>query len=128
LFAQVSESFAVADDHAGERNDLETDMVRRAHLYRADCAFQLGEFEAAIELYDRAARLYSSHSSSMYALVQIVNCYNALKDVDRATAAHHRALVRLKQLPDTAFDSPDSLMNRAAWEQWLENSPVSSPG
>jgi tetratricopeptide (TPR) repeat protein len=99
-------------------------MLRRAHLYRADCAFHLGFLEQAIELYDRAARLYSAHAASMYALVQIVNCYNQLNDEERAGAAHRRALVRLKQLPDSAFDSPESLMNRAAWERWLDNSPV----
>ena len=60
----------------------------------------------------------------MYALVQIVNCYNHLKDADRAATAHRRALVRLRQLPDAAFDSTESLMNRAAWERWLDSSPV----
>lgn len=129
LFAQVSDSHseAVAGGKRSERNDLEQDMIRRAHLYQADCAFHLGEYQSAIELYDRAARLYSAHASSMYALVQIVNCYTALSDADRAVAAHHRALVRLKQLPDPAFESLESLMDRAAWEQWLDNSPV-GPG
>ncbi len=100
------------------------DLVRRAHLYQADCAFELGQFEHAVELYESASRQYSAGASSMYALVQIVNCYSALGDVERASAAHQRALLRLKQLPDTAFASPDSLMDRTAWERWLRNSPV----
>jgi hypothetical protein len=60
----------------------------------------------------------------MYALVQIVNCYAALGDEQRAAAAHHRALQRLKQLPDQAFATPEALLDRAAWERWLTNNPV----
>ena len=105
-------------------NRLERDMLRRSYLYRGDCAFQTGEYELAIQLYDYSVRKYSVHHSSMYALVQIVNSYNELGMKDRAQTAHRRALVRLKQLPDEAFSAPDSLMDREAWERWLENSPV----
>lgn len=105
-------------------NRLERDMLRRSYLYRGDCAFQIGEYELAIQLYDYSVRKYSVHHSSMYALVQIVNSYNELGMKARAQTAHRRALVRLKQLPDEAFSAPDSLMDREAWERWLENSPV----
>lgn len=103
---------------------FQQDLLRRAHLYRADCAFSLAQYEQAAELYDSIARQWSSHHSSMYALVQIVNCYSALGDAERSAAAHRRALVRLKQLPDNAFAAPDALMDRAAWERWLENTPL----
>ena len=106
------------------QNRLERDMLRRAYLYRGDCAFQIGDFELAIQLYDYSARKYRVHHSSMYALVQIVNSYNELGMKERAQTAHRRALVRLEQLPDEIFSAPDSLMDREAWERWLENSPV----
>ncbi len=122
LFAQVT----AAGEEAGPQsfNAFQRDFVRRAALYQADCAYELGQFEQAIQLYDNAARQYSAHQSSMYALIQIVNAYAAMGDTERAAAAHHRALVRLKQLPDNAFAAPEALMDRTAWEQWLENSPV----
>jgi len=122
-YSPESLSAGVAAPGGGE-GSLQQDLLRRAHLYRADCAFHLGYWDLAVEGYDRSARLYSTHASSMYALVQIVNCYNLLNDPERAGAAHRRALVRLKQLPDGSFDSPESLMDRAAWERWLESSPV----
>ena len=100
------------------------EMLRRAYLYRGDCAYYLGDLELAIRLYDFAARKYSLHHSSMYALVQIVNCYAELGLVTRARTAHRRALVRLEQLPETTFFAPDSLRDRNAWERWLENHPV----
>jgi tetratricopeptide (TPR) repeat protein len=121
LFAEVCDtqgtSLAAADA-------AQVDLLRRAHLYRADCAFHLGLYDVAIEHYDRASRQYSTHASSMYALVQIVNCYTLMDDAERAAAAHRRALVRLRQLPESAFDSSEALMDRTAWEQWLDHSPV----
>ena len=60
----------------------------------------------------------------MTALIQIVNCYVNLGDYKRAETAHRRALVRLKKLPDEAFDAEDALLDRDAWERWLQNMPV----
>jgi tetratricopeptide (TPR) repeat protein len=117
-FAQVGES-----PRQG-KSAFEQDMIRRAALYRADCAFELQQFDRAVSLYDHASREYSGHQSSMYALIQIVNCYTAMGDAERAASAHHRALVRLRQLPDDAFAAPDGLMDRTAWERWLEQNPV----
>lgn len=119
LFGKLCDSYGGA-----KLNTFQKGLLRRADYYRADCAFYLGQYEQAIQYYDRAARAYSSHQSSLYALIQIVNSYSALGDRDRAAAAHHRALLRLKQLPDTAFADPDGLMDRAAWERWLDNTPV----
>ena len=74
--------------------------------------------------YDQIAGRFPKHHSSMTALIQIVNCYHRLGDFDRARTAHRRALVRLRELPDEAFNAPDALLDRAAWERWLENMPL----
>ena len=60
----------------------------------------------------------------MHALVQIVNCYDRLGDVDAADIAHQNAMLRLRQLPDEAFEKTEALMDRAAWERWLESRPA----
>lgn len=103
---------------------LKADLMRRAYMHRADSAYHLGEYERAITLYDEAARRFADHHSSMHALIQIVNCYSELGESGLAATAHRRALVRLNQLRDDAFDADDSMMDREAWERWLENSPV----
>ena len=99
-------------------------ILRYAYLYRADCAFDLGRDAEAVEYYDQVASRFAQHHSSMTALIQIVNCYVNLGDVNRARTAHHRALVRLKKLPDEAFEADDALLDRKAWERWLQNIPV----
>lgn len=122
LFTQICDTFEQVD--MLKLHPFEQGILRQAYFYRADCAFFLEDYERAIRLYDYAARRYSTHHSSMYALIQIVNSYDQLGSVEQAQVAHRRALVRLEQLPPATFDSPESLMDRQAWERWLENSPV----
>ena len=122
MFASVCDAYSKST--SGSLGSFELDQLRQAQLYRADCAFHLGRFQQAIEIYDQVTRQYSAHHSSMYALIQIVNSYRAIGDHAKSEAAHRRALARLSQLPDNAFAAPDSLMDRAAWERWLENVPL----
>ncbi|MHC4416024.1 MAG: tetratricopeptide repeat protein [Planctomycetota bacterium] len=121
LFAMVCDRDRPLDSPAPGRG---RQNVRDACLYRADCAFELGMYVEAVELYDQIASRFPKHHSSMTALIQIVNCYHKLGDLDRARTAHRRALVRLKELPEEAFNAPDSLLDRDAWERWLESMPL----
>lgn len=122
LFGEVSRGYA--DRDPARLNPLQRDYQRYAALNRGDCAFALGRFEEAAEFFDQAARKYSGHHSSMYALIQIVNCYDHLGDREHADVAHHRALEQLSRLPDEAFADQQALLDRAAWEQWLSNRPL----
>jgi len=103
---------------------VDEQILRYAYLYRADCAFELGRYAEAVEYYDEVAGRFTRHHSSMTALIQIVNCYSKLGDVNRARTSHRRALLRLKKLPDEAFEAPDVLLDRDAWERWLQNMPA----
>jgi tetratricopeptide (TPR) repeat protein len=125
LFTLVIDEF----ERMGARrmDSVQKDYLRGAHLARAGCAYDLELHDKAIELYDLAARKYADHVSSLMALVQIVNCYEAMGDSSRARAAHARALLRLQQLPDSAFQEPGAMMNRRAWEDWLRNVPPIGP-
>ena len=122
MFADVAREYEKITDRR-----LRTDEVqnqRYAYLYRADCAFDLGDYEAAIDLYGVAARRYHNHYASMTALIQIVACHHALGQMDKARVAHARALMRLRQLPEEAFQEPDALFDRDAWRRWLETTPA----
>jgi len=122
VFAMVIDAYEQRKRSA--LDPLQRQFYRNAHLYKADCLFYLGLYENAVKQYDLAARRFSSHHSSMHALVQIVNCFMEMGEDELARSAHRRALVRLRQLPDDAFDAPDALMDRSAWQRWLENVPV----
>jgi len=122
LFSMVTDGFSQQDPR--RLNRFERDSLRNAMFYRADCAFRLGQLELAAQFYDQVARRYSDHHSSMHALVQIINAYEKLGRPKDAEIAHHNAKIRLRQLPDDAFDEPGALMDRDAWEQWLRNRPL----
>ncbi len=122
IFADVAQAYEKITDRRLRRDELQNQ--RYAHLYRADCAFDLGDYEAAIDLYGVAARKYHNHYASMTALIQIVACHHALGQTDKARVAHARALMRLRQLPEGAFQEPDALFDREAWRRWLETTPA----
>ncbi len=106
------------------RDDLPTtDMdqlyLKLSHFYRADCLFDLLDYDGAIKLYDIAARRYQNDPSALAAYVQIVNSYVALNKPNEARAANERAKWMLRRIPPEAFGETSFNISRAYWEQWL---------
>ena len=95
-------------------------QLRNSYFYRADCAYDLGNWEHAINLYDLAAKRFDSHPASLVALVQIVNAYCEMQNYQAAAAANRRARDHLRRIPDGAFDDPSLPMSREHWQRWLE--------
>jgi tetratricopeptide (TPR) repeat protein len=100
--------------------DAQRLYLRNSYFYRADCAYDLGRFETAIELYDLAAKRYDRDPSSLVALVQIVNAYCELGDVQAAAAMNNRARDHLSRIPEEAFENPNLPMQREHWQRWLQ--------
>lgn len=84
-------------------NDMDQDYLEYSYLYRADCLYDLGDYDAAVKLYDAAATRFTQSITAIDAYVQIVNSYNALKQPAHAAAAAERARWLLKRVPDEAF-------------------------
>ncbi|MCC5827925.1 MAG: tetratricopeptide repeat protein [Phycisphaeraceae bacterium] len=102
----------------------EKEFLQDALMYRADCAYELGRYRKAIELYSIAAADESwNHKPGMLvAMVRIVNCYTHLGEVQNAISANRRAVDFLNTIPDHAFDDPRLPMDRRHWRQWLTTS------
>ena len=115
LYDQALEIYRLAT----AANSLDKAYERMAYFYRADCLFDLGQYEEAIKQYDAAAFRYQEEPASVAAYVQIVNAYNALGRPQDAEAANARALWLLKRIPAEAFKGSELLMSRQALEQWL---------
>ena len=100
---------------------IERLRLRNSYFYRADAAYERGEYREAIDLYSEAARRWSDEAASLAALVQIVNAHCALGEYAQARAANQRALAHLERTPDSAFDDPTLAlpMDRKHWEDWL---------
>jgi tetratricopeptide (TPR) repeat protein len=101
---------------------LQRIILRNSILYRGDCAFDLGDYDLAIRHYDVAAQRLANEPASLVPMVQIVNCYAALGRLAEARTAHERAKARLKEIPESAWQSAAVPMDRRHWERWLESS------
>ncbi len=91
-----------------------------SHFYRADCHYDLGDFQEAIKLYDAATLRYQDDPSALAAYVQIVNSYCALGKTSEAKAANERAKWLLRRMPREAFQDGKFSMPKEYWDEWLK--------
>lgn len=116
LFDRVLEVYRLTPPQA----DLDKLYLKLGTFYRADCLFDLGNYEEAIKLYDAATLRYQDDPSSLAAYVQIVNAYCALGKIDEARTANERAKWLLRRMPSEAFTDGSFSMPKEYWEQWLK--------
>jgi tetratricopeptide (TPR) repeat protein len=94
--------------------------LRNAAFFKADCAFDLGEYETSIRLYDAAKERYPRDAASLVAMVQIVAALLEQGKTQEAATANVRARKFYESLPESAWDDPSLPMSRRQWEQWLD--------
>ncbi len=116
LFDQVVDLYRAA----APTQDIDKLYEKLAHFYRADCMYDLGDYQEAIKLYDEAAFTYQNDPSSVAAYVQIVNAYFALGKPEEAKAANNRAKWMLQHMPAEAFQDGTFSMPKKYWDQWLQ--------
>jgi tetratricopeptide (TPR) repeat protein len=101
-------------------DEMDKRYQKLAYFYRADCMYDVGNYEQAIKLYDAAAFSYQNDPSSVAAYVQIVNSYFALGKPQEAKAANNRAKWILQHMPAEAFQDGSFSMPKKYWDQWLQ--------
>lgn len=111
---------ALESDPSRKLGELEQVCLRNAYFAIGDCAFDLGEFDAAIAAYDTARLRYSDDPSSLVAMVQIVNAYVQQQQWPQARTANERARQHLARFPDEVWQRPDIPMEKKHWERWLD--------
>jgi len=105
---------------AGPIGELDGLYLRNSYFFRADCAFDLGDYERAVELYDAAALRYRDQPEAVAAYVQTVNCYLRLNRPDQARSANERAKWLLRKLPAEAFARRPLPLDKRYFAAWLE--------
>ena len=121
LFDRVVEQF----HQQPPTQDADKLYLKLSHFYRADCVYDLGQYEEAIHLYDAATLRYQDDPSAVAAYVQIVNAYCALGKLDDARTANERAKWLLRKMPASAFDDGRLSMPRKYWDDWLRSTDES---
>ncbi|MCC7389959.1 MAG: tetratricopeptide repeat protein [Phycisphaerales bacterium] len=119
LFERVRQELDAEDP--GYMPESRRVALRNAYFFLGDCAFDLGDYDAAVQHYETARERYSQDPASLVAMVQIVNAYVAMGQIDRARAANERAKRFYAQLPEDAWNDPYLPMSRTDWERWLDS-------
>lgn len=117
---------ALQEDDPRRLSSLQRSYLRNAYFYKADCAFDLGQFDRAIEFYDTAAQRFADEPVSLVAMAQIVSAFIEQGRFVEARKANERARQRLNEFPDAAFDASDLPFTRKHWERWLESTDALS--
>jgi TolA-binding protein len=100
--------------------DLDKMYLKLSYFYRADCVYNLGNYDEAIKLYDQATLRYQNDPAALGAYVQIVNAYCALGKPAEARTANERAKWLLQHIPASAFNNGTFAMPKEYWDQWLK--------
>lgn len=100
-------------------NEVDRMYLKLSCFYRADCVFDLGNYDEAVRLYDAAALRYQDDPSALAAQVQIVNAYCAMGKLAEARTANERAKWLLRKMPASAFQDGSFEMPKQYWEQWM---------
>ncbi len=103
----------------GRRNELDQLYLKHCWLNRADCLFDLGQYQQAAIMYEEVALRYQLTPAALQAFVQIVNCHLRLGDPREAASANSRALWQLAKMPDGVLADSGTGLTRQQWEQWF---------
>jgi tetratricopeptide (TPR) repeat protein len=128
LFDKVASRLDVATGPLGAAERI---YLRTSYVYRADCAFDTGQFGQAADLYGRVAWRWQNDPIALAAYVQIVRSYLAAGEAEAARSALARARWILRKIPDGQFNQPPDFRTRAYWTQmfdWVEKSGLLAKG
>jgi tetratricopeptide (TPR) repeat protein len=128
LFDKVASRLDVA---SAPLSPAERIYLKTSYVYRADCAFDTGQFGQAADLYGRVAWRWQNDPIALAAYVQIVRSYLATGEPDAARSALARARWILRKIPDAQFNQPPDFRTRAYWTQmfdWVEKSGLLAKG
>ncbi len=116
---------AVIDRLTGSSYDSLTPLQRLqfklSYAYRADCAFDLGEFERALPLYQEVVRVFQDNPIALPAYVQIINSYESMGRFEEIGPAVQRAQWLAGKIDPQKFESqlvrdePEDWVRLFAW-------------
>lgn len=108
------------DARPGPLTPAEQVFLKTSYTYRADCAFDVGKYTEAADLYGRVAWRWQNDPVALAAYVQIVRSYMAAGDLEAARSALARARWILRRIPDTQFSRAPDFRSKAYWTQLFD--------
>ncbi len=99
----------------------EAELLRKASLAAADCAFFLGEWNECVLRYDNVAERYAGTIVQLEALRSLWRCYqHYLQNAEKATNTLTQMRTAYLQMPDSEFDGSSEVRKKEYWQVWFE--------
>ncbi len=86
-----------------------------SYMYRADCAYELSDYERALALYNEVVQVYPDDPMSLGASVQKINCLEQLGRFDAITPVLRQAEWLTKKIDEPRYQS---LLVKNGQEDW----------
>ena len=98
----------------------DADLLRKASLGAADCAFFSGEYEDCVARYDAIATRYVGTVVQLEALRSMWRCYQYyLQKSDKAADTLTQIRTAYLQMPEREFDGSSEVRRRDYWQRWF---------
>jgi tetratricopeptide (TPR) repeat protein len=117
-YTEVARSFADRLN-AGPLPEEEESLYRLAGTAAADCRSDLGQDQAAVQLYEALAARYHHRVEGLAALAGMARCYWRKGQGDQARQTLERVRTALNEMDPSAFPSQPGGGTRAEWQEWL---------
>jgi hypothetical protein len=108
----------------------EAELLRRASLSAADCAFYSEQYDECLARYDAVAERYAGSYVQLEALRSKWICYQYYQEGKSAKAADTLTQLRTSfvNMPDSEFDGTSEFRRREYWQKWFDqNTPMKKP-
>ena len=99
----------------------DSELLRKASFYAADCAFFAGKYEDSVKRFDAIATRYAGTVAQLEALRTMWRCYQYyIQDADKALNTMTQLRTAYVQMPDGEFDGSTDIRRRDYWQKWFE--------
>jgi tetratricopeptide (TPR) repeat protein len=116
LYRQAIQFF----EHVENLTPLETSYLKLSYIYYADCLYDLGRYEEAIQAYEGVIDHYEKTPIALASYVQIANAYQRMGQYGKIKAVLERMKWLMQHLPESAFSKPGEPFSRRDWEEWID--------
>ena len=99
---------------------LERTYLRASYLYVADCLFDLGRIEDAVEAYREAAWRYENDPIAISAAMQVAHCFHRMGQPAESRAALGRMRWLVEKIPAESFDRRAGMSPKSYWLALLD--------
>jgi tetratricopeptide (TPR) repeat protein len=120
VFGEVITALATRDTGKTDLSALEQSHLRAAYLHRADCLFDVGQYDTAVEAYREAVWRYENSPVAVSASMQIVLAHQNLGQSADARAALRRMEWLLRKIPAGSFESEPGMSSKHYWESMVQ--------